>query len=66
MSDVNGLFNSAVPNLASTCGADSTFHLPVGSPCIDEGTSVDAPTTDFEADNRPIGAGIDIGPDEAD
>jgi hypothetical protein len=42
----------------------SGLHLTAGSPCIDSGTSTGAPTTDFEGDPRPTGAGCDIGADE--
>ncbi len=37
------------------------FHLKTGSPCIDSGTSNNAPTTDFEGTLRPQGNGFDIG-----
>jgi len=40
------------------------IHLSARSPCIDAGTCTGAPTTDFEGDPRPIGAGCDIGADE--
>jgi hypothetical protein len=40
------------------------YHLLPGSPCIDAGTSENAPATDFEGDARPQGAGYDIGADE--
>jgi len=40
------------------------FHLTLGSPCIDTGTSVGAPLFDFEGDPRPLGDGYDIGADE--
>lgn len=44
---------------------DSTVHLLNGSPCIDLGTSTEAPARDFERDDRPQRNGFDIGPDEA-
>jgi hypothetical protein len=44
--------------------APSDIHLGAGSPCIDAGTCTGAPTTDFEGDPRPTGAGCDIGADE--
>ena len=37
------------------------YHLQTGSPCIDAGTSQNAPSTDFEGTNRPQGVGFDIG-----
>ena len=40
------------------------FHLSVGSPALDAGTSQFAPVTDFERQPRPSGGGVDIGADE--
>lgn len=40
------------------------LHLRAASPCIDAGTCVGAPTTDFEGDSRPSGTSCDIGADE--
>ena len=42
------------------------FHLKAGSPCIDKGepTAPERPATDFEGDDRIIGAAPDIGVDE--
>ena len=37
------------------------FHLQTASPCIDAGTSVNAPTVDYEGTTRPQGGGFDIG-----
>jgi len=42
----------------------ATYHLGDGSPCIDTGTTTEAPADDFEAEGRPSGQGVDIGPDE--
>ncbi len=42
----------------------ATYHLFDGSPCIDTGTTTEAPGDDFESDGRPSGDGVDIGPDE--
>ena len=42
----------------------ATYHLLDSSPCIDTGTTTEAPADDFEADTRPSGQGIDLGPDE--
>jgi len=39
-------------------------HLTPLSPMIDAGTCTGAPTTDFEGDPRPSGAGCDMGADE--
>jgi hypothetical protein len=41
--------------------ADDGFHILVGSPCIDTGTSFGAPATDITGIARPQGAGIDMG-----
>lgn len=40
------------------------FHLSPTSIAIDRGSSLDAPATDFDGDERPIGRGFDIGADE--
>jgi len=42
----------------------SDIHLSPASPAIDTGTCMGAPTTDFEGDPRPTGAGCDMGADE--
>jgi hypothetical protein len=47
------------PLFMNPAGAD--FHLRNGSPAIDEGSSADAPSNDFDDDPRPQGAGYDIG-----
>jgi hypothetical protein len=41
------------------------YHLKAGSPAIDAGVSMNAPTTDFDGKPRPQGKGIDIGPYES-
>jgi hypothetical protein len=40
------------------------YHLKTFSPVIDAGTSMGAPSTDFENNPRPQGKGFDIGPYE--
>ncbi len=40
------------------------YHLQEISPCIDSGTSQDAPSTDFDGNSRPVGNGWDMGPYE--
>jgi predicted outer membrane repeat protein len=42
------------------------YHLLADSPCIDAGTSQNAPSTDIDGDPRPEGAGYDIGVYEYD
>jgi len=37
------------------------FHLKAGSPAIDSGTASLAPSTDFDGNHRPAGAGFDRG-----
>lgn len=51
-------------DLSSTSPINWNFHLQSGSPCIDAGTSENAPNTDIDGDSRPQGKGYDIGADE--
>ena len=44
--------------------SDGDYHLQETSPCIDTGTSENAPPTDFDGNIRPAGNGWDIGPFE--
>jgi hypothetical protein len=37
------------------------FHLQIGSPAIDAGSSLNAPNSDFDGAPRPQGAGYDLG-----
>ncbi|HOW73361.1 MAG TPA: right-handed parallel beta-helix repeat-containing protein [Phycisphaerae bacterium] len=39
-------------------------HLRQGSPCIDAGTGIGAPSSDRDGEERPSGVGVDIGADE--
>jgi predicted outer membrane repeat protein len=52
--------------VSSTSAPTSTgdYHLQIGSPCIDLGTSAGAPTHDLDNNIRPIGSGVDMGADE--
>lgn len=52
-------------NLEGDPSFDADLHLLPGSPCIDRGTSTEAPAWDRDGDARPRGAGFDIGPDES-
>lgn len=52
----------ANPDLLDPAGGD--FHLPFGSPCMDAGTSIGAPATDFDGIARPQGVEVDIGAHE--
>jgi len=40
---------------------DDDYHLQIGSPCIDKGTSNGAPEKDIEGNLRPQGRGHDLG-----
>ena len=40
------------------------FHLMAGSPAIDAGTDIGAPSDDYDGDLRPQNCGVDIGADE--
>jgi hypothetical protein len=40
------------------------YRLTAASPCVDAGTTLGAPATDYDGTARPQGAGIDIGPYE--
>jgi hypothetical protein len=42
-------------------GGGGDYHLSAGSPAIDRGTSMGAPSTDFDGKPRPQGGGYDIG-----
>ncbi|MBA7470565.1 hypothetical protein ES707_05852 [subsurface metagenome] len=47
----------AMPLFVDPAGND--YHLKIGSPCIDKGTDVGAPTKDIEGNPRPIDGDID-------
>ncbi len=64
-------FNNGFPMLSGSGNISSDalfvdassgdYHLQETSPCIDSGTSQDAPLVDFEGISRPQGAGFDMG-----
>jgi hypothetical protein len=60
---VNALNNSS-NNISADPKVDATFHLMTGSPCIDSGTSNEAPDHDMDNDTRPKNGNYDIGADE--
>jgi hypothetical protein len=45
--------------------AGGNYHLQVGSPAINAGTSTGAPTVDMDGATRPSGGKVDIGPYES-
>lgn len=51
------------PLFVNVSGESATWdlHLLSGSPCLDSGTSVDAPETDIEGNARPQGTGFEMG-----
>jgi len=59
-----GTFNDVGGNISADPRFARGIHLGAASPCIDTGTCMGAPTTDFEGDPRPTGAGCDMGADE--
>jgi hypothetical protein len=52
-------------NLNADCLVSATFHLGASSVCGNAGVATEAPAKDIDGDSRPIGAAVDIGPDEA-
>jgi hypothetical protein len=62
---VNMQLAYAQNNIPDDCMLDPTWHLMANSPCIDAGVMTEAPATDMDGEMRPMGAGIDIGADEA-
>lgn len=53
--------NSLVADPAFVNLSGHDFHLQLGSPAIDAGTSTNAPSTDLEGTSRPQGSAYDIG-----
>ncbi|HEY5926035.1 MAG TPA: MopE-related protein [Kofleriaceae bacterium] len=54
----------ASANLHADPMLDATWHVPDGSPCIDNGTATEAPPIDFDGEARPMRSALDIGHDE--
>ena len=50
---------SGDPKFVNPAGGD--FHVQAGSPAIDTGSSLNVPSSDFDGNARPRGAGYDIG-----
>ena len=63
--DLDPLFVNLQQALLNSPTAAGDFHIQVGSPVLDHGTSIGAPADDIDGDRRPIGDGIDMGADEA-
>jgi hypothetical protein len=47
------------PQFVNVAGED--YHLSFTSPCVDAGTSSDAPINDYDGVTRPLGQGYDMG-----
>jgi hypothetical protein len=58
------IFFPASANFSADPQVDATFHLLAGSPCINAGTSTEAPTADMDGEPRPQGGAFDVGSDE--
>jgi hypothetical protein len=65
----NDTANGGIQNVSANTLADplldATFHLMPGSPCIDKGTSTQAPSRDMDDQSRPENGEFDIGADES-
>ncbi len=62
--NVSNCLNSVTANplfVNNTGDVSGDYHLQTGSPAIDTGTSIGAPSTDYAGNPRPQGAGYDIG-----
>lgn len=62
-SDLGGVLNDLGGNVSGDPQMVG-YRLTSGSPLIDAGTCVGAPTTDIDGDSRPSGVTCDIGADE--
>ena len=61
-SDIQGGWSgTGNKNVDSLFAGVGDYHLKIGSPCIDTGTSNGTPSTDIEGTSRPQGAGYDMG-----
>jgi parallel beta-helix repeat protein len=56
--------NSSYANPLFTNASTDDYHLAAGSPAVDAGTSIMAPSVDLDHRSRPQGAAYDIGPYE--
>jgi hypothetical protein len=66
-------FSNGTPVIGNNINADPAFvnpgaddfHIQAGSPMVDQGNATYAPIDDIDGEARPMGAGFDIGADEA-
>ncbi|NIA15929.1 MAG: hypothetical protein GWP08_17845, partial [Nitrospiraceae bacterium] len=67
-SGMNALLLNASGNIdadpALVDPGNHSYHLQAGSPALDAGTALNAPSDDFDSEARPAGAAHDIGYDE--
>ncbi len=74
--DYNCVYNNTADYIGTTAGtndisedplfvSNSDYQLQSTSPCIDAGTSTNAPATDKDGTTRPQGSGVDMGCYEA-
>lgn len=54
----------ASKNLNADPQLSASWHLAATSPCVNAGVATEAPSTDFDGDNRPAAGLFDIGADE--
>jgi hypothetical protein len=58
---MNGWDDNGTENPSDDVWVGGDYHLQPDSPCIDSGTSQNAPDTDLDGVSRPLGAGYDMG-----
>jgi hypothetical protein len=57
----NPIYNNLSEDPDFVGGSPFDLHLTSGSPCLDTGTSENAPSEDFDGDSRPQGENYDRG-----